>query len=68
MVLPEGALHVHALVPPSLAPEERTLWERNTYECGVCKCTQLCIVEERFYGLKYFKQGNLNRFKLSCSY
>ena len=24
------------LAPPSLAPEEWTLWERNTYECGMC--------------------------------
>ena len=23
-----------ALVPPSLAPEERTLWKINTFECG----------------------------------
>ena len=30
----EGSLC--ALVPPSLAPEEQTLWERNNCKCGMC--------------------------------
>ena len=33
-----------AFVPPSLATEEQTLWERNTYKHGLCnvhKCVLL---------------------------
>jgi len=42
MVFPAGVLH-GALVPPSLAPEEQTLWERNTYKRGMCWTYQTCI-------------------------
>ena len=39
-----------ALALPSLASEEQTL-ERNTCKCHVLKCTEMCIVGERIWGL-----------------
>ena len=30
--------------PPSLAAEERMLWERSTYESGVAECMKMCCL------------------------
>ena len=30
--------------PPSLATEERMLWERSTYEGGVAECMKMCCL------------------------
>jgi len=39
-----GGSHVYILAIPSLAPEEWMLWQRSTYESGMC---WICIVGEK---------------------
>jgi len=41
----------YILVPPSLAPEEQTLWESSTCKCACAKCVLLGKV---FRALSYF--------------